>query len=70
MAANPAAAGTAGLSTEAAGADAGGTTDPMDDVRAIFTKLRMKITHRDGMIHTHNLKGMDNFDYIRVDDAG
>ena len=70
MAANPVAAEAAGLDVLAAGTGAGGTADPLDDVRAIFTTLRMKITQRDGMINSHNLTGMDDFDYIRVDDAG
>ena len=34
------------------------------------TTLGMKITQRDGMINAHNLTGMDDFDYIRVNDAG
>ena len=70
IAANPAAAGLAGLAAEAAGAVAGGTEDPLGDVRAIFTTLGMTITQRDGMINAHNIMGMNNFDYIRVDDDG
>ena len=70
MAANPAAAVAAGLAAEEAGAGAGGTEDPLVDVRAIFTMLGMKITQRNGMINAHNITGMDDFDYTRVDDAG
>ena len=29
----------------------------------------MMITQRDGMINAHNITSMDDFDYIRVDDA-
>ena len=32
--------------------------------------LGMKITQRNGMINAHNITGMDDFDYTRVDDAG
>ena len=69
MAANPEAAGSAGLAAAAAGDGAGGTLDPLDDVRAIFTTLGMTITHRDSMINAYNLTGMEDFDYIKVDDA-
>ena len=69
MAANPATAVAAVIAVTAAGAGAGVMTDSLDDVRAIFTTLGMKITQRDGMIKAHNLTGMDDFDYIRVDDA-
>ena len=41
----------------------------MDDVRSIFTILGMIIKRHDGMINAHNLTSMDDFDYIRVDDA-
>ena len=67
MAANPAAAGAAGLAVTAAGAGAGGEADPLDNVRVIFTTLGMTITQRDGMINANNLTGMDDFDYSRVD---
>ena len=70
MAANPEASGAAGLDAAAVGSGVGGTTDPLDDVRAILTTLGMKITQRDGMSNAHNLMVMDNFDYIRVDDSG
>ena len=66
IAANPEAAG---LAAAAAGAGAGGTAYPLDDVRANFTTPRITITQHDGMINAHNITGMDNFDYIRVDDA-
>ena len=69
MAANPSAEGAAVIAAEELGAGAGGTADPSDDVRSIFNMLRMTITHRDDMINAHNITGMDNFDYIRVDDA-
>ena len=70
MAANKTAEGASGLAVEAEGAGAGGTADPLDDVRAIFTILRMTINQRDGMINAHNITGMDDFDSIRVDDDG
>ena len=70
MAANPAAAGGLEQAAAVAGAGAGGTSDPLDDMRAIFAMLGMKITQRDGMINAHNLMGMYDFDYIRVNDAG
>ena len=41
----------------------------MDGMRAIFNTLDMMITQRDGMNNAHNLTNMDDFDYIRVDDA-
>ena len=69
MDANPAAAGEAGLAAAAAGVGAGGTVEPLEEVIAIFTTLGMTTTQRDGMINAHNLTGMDDFDYIRVDDA-
>ena len=34
------------------------------------TTIGMTITQRDDMMNSHNLTGMDNFDYIRVDDSG
>ena len=70
MAANPATAGESGLAAAAEGVGAGGTIDPLDNVRAIFITLGMTITQRDVMINSHNLTGMDNFDYIRVNDTG
>ena len=69
MAANSADSGAEGLDATAAGAGAGGIADPLDDVGAIFTTLGMTTTQRDGMINAHNITGMDEFDYIRVDDA-
>ena len=47
MATNPEAAGESGLAAEAVGAGAGGTEDPLDDVRYIFITLRMTITQHD-----------------------
>ena len=44
---------------------AGGTEDPLEDVRAIFTTLGMTTTQRDA----HNIMNKDNFYYIGVDDA-
>ena len=44
--------------------------DPLEDVRSIFTTLGMRINQCDDMINAHNLTEMDDFDYIRVDDAG
>ena len=41
----------------------------MDGMRAIFNTLDMMITQRDGMNNAHNLTNMDDFDYIRVDNA-
>ena len=70
MAANPAAAESAGLAATSAGADVGGMKDSLDDVRAIFTMLGMTISQRDGMINAPNITCMDDLDYIRVDDAG
>ena len=67
MTANPEAARASGLSAAEAGA--GGTADPLYDVRDIFTTVRMTTNQRDGMINAHNLPGMDDFDYIRFDDA-
>ena len=61
--ANPASAGAAGTGT-------GGTADLLDNVRAIFTTLRMTITQHDGIINAHNITGMENFYHIRVDDDG
>ena len=69
MAANPADAGASGIAASAAGVGTGGPEYPMDDVRSIFTILGMIINRRDGMINAHNLTSMDDFDYIRVDDA-
>ena len=69
IAENPAAEGAAGLAAAEAGAGMGGEVDPLDDVRDIFTTLGKKITQSYGMINTHNITGMDNFDCIRVDDA-
>ena len=48
----------------------GRTAYPLDNVRSIFTTIGIATTYRYDMISTHNLTGMDNFDYIRVDDAG
>ena len=70
MAPNPEAAGAAGLAAAASGAGAGGPADTLDEVRAIFNTLGMTITQRDGIINAHNLTSIDDFDYIRVDDAG
>ena len=70
MATNPAAAGSEVLAAEEAEAGAGGTADPLDDVRAIFTTLGMTTNQRDGIINAHNITGMDDFDSIRVDDDG
>ena len=70
MVGNPEAAGADGLAAAASGVRSGGMVDPLDDVRAIFTTLGMTITQRDDMMNSHNLTGMDNFDYIRVDDSG
>ena len=70
MAENPAAAGAAELAAASAGSGAGGTADPLDDVRAIFTMLGMIISQRYGIMNANNITGMDEFDYIRVDDAG
>ena len=39
-------------------------------MRSIFTIPRIKTTQRDGMINAENLIGMEEFDYIRIDDAG
>ena len=69
MAANPTAVGAAGLAAAAEEAGTDVTSDPLDDVRSIFTTLGMTITQRDGMINAHNLTGTDDFDYIRVDDS-
>ena len=70
MAENPAAAGATELAAASAGSSAGGTADPLDDVRAIFTMLGMIISQRYGIMNANNITGMDEFDYIRVDDAG
>ena len=70
MAANLTAAVSSGLAAASAGAGAGGTSDPLEYVRTIFTTTGMKITQRDGMINAHNLTGMDDFDYITVNYAG
>ena len=70
MSEKPAAAGAAGISASVAEVGVGGTADQLDNVRVIFTTLGMTITHCDGMINTHNLTGMDDFYYIRVDDSG
>ena len=70
MAVNPAAEVAAGLAMELAGEGVGGTEDPLDDMIAIFTTLGMTITQWDGMINANNPTGMDDFDYIRVHDAG
>ena len=69
MAANPVASVSEGLAAAASGAGTGGTADPLDNVRAIFTTFGMTTTHHDGMINVHNLTGMDDFDYIRVNDV-
>ena len=53
---------------EAAGAGAGGTAYPLDNIRSIFATLGMIITHRDGMINAYNLMGIDDFEYFRVND--
>ena len=70
MAIDPAAAGAPGLAAAAAGVGAGGTAEPVENVRSIFTMPGMTITHHYGIINAHNLTGMDNFDYIRVNDYG
>ena len=70
MAENPAAAGAAELAAASAGSGTGGTADPLNDVRAIFTMLGMIISQRYGIMNANNITGMDEFDYIRVDDAG
>ena len=70
MAANPASAGAVGLAVAESGAGMGGASEPLDDVRSIFTTLGMTIIHLDGMTNAYNLMVMDNFGYIRVDDAG
>ena len=70
MAVKPVSAGAAGLTTAAAELGASETEYPLDNVISIFTTLGMTITQRDGMNNAHNLTGMDDFDYIRVDDAG
>ena len=69
MAANPVAVRASGLAAEAAGAGVRGTVDPLDEMISIFTMLGIKINQRDGMISVHNLTGMDDFYYIKVDDA-
>ena len=53
MASNPAAAGSSRLAVTAAGAGAGagGTADPLENTRAIFTTFGMIITHCDGIIN-------------------
>ena len=66
---NTEAAGSAGLATATAEEGVGETAEPLDDLRAIFTTLGMIINQLDGMINAHNLTNMDNFDYIRVEDA-
>ena len=47
-----------------------GTEDPLDNVIVIFTTLGITITQHDGMINAYNLTSMDEFDYIRANDAG
>ena len=70
MSAKLVAAGESGLAVASSGAGEGGTADPLEEVKVVFTTIRVKITQRDGMINAHNLTVMDNFDYISVDDAG
>ena len=70
MDAKSAAVGAARIAAAAAGVGTGGMEDPLEDVRDIFTTLGMTKTHCDGMINAHNLMGMDDFDSIRVNDAG
>ena len=70
MSVSSAAAVPAGLSASSGGAGKVGTADPLYDVRSIFTILGMTITQHDGIMNAHNLTGMDDFDYIRVDDTG
>ena len=70
MAAKPVAAGAEGIDAASAGEGVGEKADPLEDVRAIFTTIGMKTTQCDGMINAHNITGMDDFDYIRVDDTG
>ena len=67
MAANPAAAGAAGIAAEAEEAGAGRPEVapdpyPLDDMRAIFTMIAIPITQRDGTINAHNLMSMEVFD--------
>ena len=69
ISANPAAAGAEGLASSESGAGAVCTADPLDNMRAIFTTLGMTTTQIGGIINTHNLMGMDDFDYIRVNDS-
>ena len=70
MAVSPEAAGSEGLAAAETGASAGGTIDPLDNVRSIFTTIGMTTTQRDDTINAHNLTGMDTFYYIRVNDTG
>ena len=70
MAANPESKGASVIAAAASGAGVGGTEDPLNNVRAIFTTLRMTITQHDGIINAHNITGMENFYHIRVDDDG
>ena len=57
------------LAVAEAGSGAGGMEDPLDDVISIFTTIGVTINQCDGIINAHNLTGMDDFDYIRVDDS-
>jgi hypothetical protein len=43
--------------------------DPLDDVRAIFTACRLNATQAAGMINTHDIAGMDDFQLMRPGDA-
>ena len=70
IAANIAATVAAVLAAAVVGVGTGGAADPLDDVKSIFTTLGITITQRDDMINSHNITGMDEFDYIRFDDSG
>jgi hypothetical protein len=43
--------------------------DPLDDVRAIFTACRLNGTQSLGMINTHDIAGMDDFQLMCPGDA-
>ena len=70
MSENPAAEGAETIVVAESGVGEGGTADPLEYLRSIFPTLGMKIAQSDGMSNAHNLTGMVDFDYIRINDAG
>ena len=52
-----------------AAAAAAAVIDPLDDVRAVFATCRLNPTQANGMISTHDIMGMDDFQIMRPEDT-